>query len=329
MAKKKVKTQSSTVCRVNKNSNYTVMSNFHLRSKNMSLKAIGLLSKILSLTDEWDYSVAGLTSICKEGETTIKTALAELKEWGYLHIEKLMPNQTKSGRIEYVYDFYEYSAKDDPSSPEYKVVSPKKAAGQEVEKQGIEILPLEIQAVENQGQLNTNNQILKNQVLSNQVSTNQSISESETAEPLVKKTDKQIDRYLQEQQIYTEIVRQNIGYSDYADWIRLFVKDSSMSTEELDEIIGIIVRAICSRKKTDIICGQEYPREVIKSAMLRVDRTCVENALETMRQTDDIRNYEKYLISTLFNEANGRHFKDNAVQRNIDYAVRRDFHKTY
>lgn len=104
--KKTEKTQPSSVCRVNKNSNYTVMSNFHLRSKTLGLKAVGLLSKVLSLTDEWDYSVAGLASICREGETAIKSALAELKDRGYLTVTKLKPNQTKSGRIEYVYDFY-------------------------------------------------------------------------------------------------------------------------------------------------------------------------------------------------------------------------------
>lgn len=118
-SKKPAKTQDSTVCRVNKSDNYTVMSNFHLRSMNISLKAIGLLSKVLSLPKGWDYSISGLTSICKEKKSAIRSTLAELKHWGYLEVTKLMPNETKSGRIEYVYDFYEYSAKDDPNSPEY------------------------------------------------------------------------------------------------------------------------------------------------------------------------------------------------------------------
>lgn len=111
---KRTKTTPSSVCRVNKNANYTVISNYHLRSMNLSLKAIGLLSKVLSLPEEWDYSISGLTSICKEKETAIKAALDELKYWGYLKVTKLMPNETNSGRIEYVYDFYEYSEKDKP-----------------------------------------------------------------------------------------------------------------------------------------------------------------------------------------------------------------------
>jgi len=120
-----------SVCRVNKNDNYTTMSNYHLRDKRLSLKAIGLLSKVLSLPDDWDYSISGLVAICKEQRSSVETALKELKEYGYLIVDKLMPNETESGRIEYVYNFYE---------------NPK----QEVEKQGVDF-----QGVENHEQLNT------------------------------------------------------------------------------------------------------------------------------------------------------------------------------
>ena len=126
------------VFRVNKNSNYSTISNHHLREKNMSLKAKGLLTVMLSLRDDWDYSIAGLSSICKENETAIKSTLKELREFGYLKVTKLMPNQTENGRIKYIYDIFE--------QPQGK---------QDVEKQGVENLPLEIQHVENHGQLNT------------------------------------------------------------------------------------------------------------------------------------------------------------------------------
>ncbi len=126
------------IIRVNKTSNYTVMSNAHFREKDMSLKAKGLLSLMLSLPDSWNYSVSGLCAICKENETAIKTTLNELKAFGYLEVKKLMPNESASGRIEYEYTVFE--------CPQ----------NQAVEKQGVENLPLEILPVENQGQLNTN-----------------------------------------------------------------------------------------------------------------------------------------------------------------------------
>lgn len=72
------------VIRVEKNTNYTTMSNYHLRDKKLSLKAIGLLSKILSLPEKWDYTVAGLASICKEGRDAVQTALMELEAAGYI-----------------------------------------------------------------------------------------------------------------------------------------------------------------------------------------------------------------------------------------------------
>ena len=126
-----------SVIRVQKTKNYTVMSNYHFKEKTMSLKAKGLLSLMLSLPDNWNYSIAGLVAICKENETAIKSTLKELQEFGYVSIEKILPNKTESGRIEYAYNIFE---------------KPK----QEGEKQGVENLPLEIQRVENQVQLNTN-----------------------------------------------------------------------------------------------------------------------------------------------------------------------------
>lgn len=122
------------VIRINKTVDYTVMSNAHFKEKEMSLKAKGLLSLMLSLPDNWDYSIAGLVAICKENETAIKSTLNELKSFGYLVVTKRNPNETESGRFEYEYNIYE--------QPQEK---------QSEEKQGVEIQPLE-----NQGQLNTN-----------------------------------------------------------------------------------------------------------------------------------------------------------------------------
>ena len=127
--------------RVHKTKDYTVMSNTHFREKEMSLKAKGLLSLMLSLPDDGNYSVAGLVAICKENEAAINSTLDELKKFGYLSVTKLLPNQTKSGRIEYVYDIYEI---------------PFERKKQEVKKQGLENQGVEFQGVENPTQYNTN-----------------------------------------------------------------------------------------------------------------------------------------------------------------------------
>ena len=95
------------VIRINKTKNYVVMSNEHLQRKDMSLKAKGLLSLMLSLPEEWIYSIDGLCSLCMENETAIKSALNELKEHGYLTVKKVMPTTENGGRISYEYNIYE------------------------------------------------------------------------------------------------------------------------------------------------------------------------------------------------------------------------------
>lgn len=143
------------VIRVNKTADFTVMSNMHFKEREMSLKAKGLLSLMLSLPDNWDYSISGLAAICKESETAIKSTLSELKKFGYLAITKKFPNETGTGRIEYIYNIYEHPQK------------------QEGEKQGVENQPLEIQALEKQG---VENQALENQ---GQLNTNQLTTKKE------------------------------------------------------------------------------------------------------------------------------------------------------
>lgn len=90
------------VFRVEKNTNYTTMSNYHLRDRNLTLKAKGLLSLCLSLPETWDYSVRGLVAICKEGKDSIVKILQELEQYGYLERHQLRRDDGKMGGIEYV-----------------------------------------------------------------------------------------------------------------------------------------------------------------------------------------------------------------------------------
>lgn len=124
------------IFRVEKNKDYTVMSNYHLREKEMSLKAKGLLSWMLSNNDDWDYSISGIVANCKENETAIKTALNELQEFGYLEVKKLVPDKDNP-TIHYEYIIHEKSVKS-------------------TNNQDIDFLGVENLALENQAQRNTN-----------------------------------------------------------------------------------------------------------------------------------------------------------------------------
>lgn len=90
-----------SVMRVHKTANFTVMSNYHFKEKKMSLKAKGLLSLMLSLPEDWDYSVAGLTTLSKDGKDGVMTALAELEKFGYLTRTRLVNDKGQFDGIEY------------------------------------------------------------------------------------------------------------------------------------------------------------------------------------------------------------------------------------
>ena len=134
------------VFKVKKTKNFTIMSNHHLQNRNLSLKAKGLLSYMLSLPEDWDYSLPGLLANYKERITSLKSALTELKQNGYLSVTKLYPNQTESKKFEYVYNIYE-----EPHLEPY------------IQKQDTENLDLDFQSLEKDTQINTNIQSIKEQ----------------------------------------------------------------------------------------------------------------------------------------------------------------------
>lgn len=93
------------VIRVNKTKDYTVMANYHFRDKNLSLKAKGLLSMMLSLPDGWGYSVEGLVKLSTDGRDSINATLQELEKHGYLKRGRVRDANGKLGQA--VYDIFE------------------------------------------------------------------------------------------------------------------------------------------------------------------------------------------------------------------------------
>ena len=133
------------------------MSNTHLKDKRLSLKAIGLLSVVLGLPEDWHYTVNGLVGIVKDGKDSVESAIKELKKNGYLRVEKIYPNEN-SNRIQYQYTFFE--------NP------------QEVDFQGVETQGVETQGVENPytykytnkqntNKLNTKEKIIQKKIFQN------------------------------------------------------------------------------------------------------------------------------------------------------------------
>lgn len=190
------------IFRINKNTDFTVMSNVHLKDMNLSLKAKGLMSLMLSLPEEWDYSINGLTQICKEECTAIESALKELKTFGYLIITKVLPNKSNTGRIEYEYNIFE--------------------TPQRVEKQGVEILPLEIQGVENHPQSNTNNKITNNKILNNNTNMKTLMS---LVDPPQKETKKPENKETKNEKIIKNLLRYVDLEESYKEYIHRWLQE--------------------------------------------------------------------------------------------------------
>ena len=125
------------VFRVEKTKDFTIMCNHHLRNTELSLKAKGLLSLMLSLPEDWDYTTKGLAHICKDGVDSITTALKELERHGYLTRQRLRYENGQLGDIE-------YTIHEKPVNAE-KQVNPKQVKPEQAEP-----------GQENPAQLNTN-----------------------------------------------------------------------------------------------------------------------------------------------------------------------------
>ena len=130
--------------KVNKTRDYTIIPNIHLKERKMSLKSKGLLTLMLSLPDDWNYSLKGLVSLCSESESAVKSSLQELKEFGYLRIQKLVPKKG-NGKFEYIYEIFE-----SPLKKEERQRVNKKVENLQLENQPDENVPVENLKVENQ-----------------------------------------------------------------------------------------------------------------------------------------------------------------------------------
>ena len=118
----------STVFRVEKTANYTVMSNTHLKDRRLSYKSKGLLSVILSLPPDWDYTITGLSVIAADGIDSVKTAIKELEQYGYITRTQLRDERGRMAQNEYrVYE----NPTDNPDYVSLEQVSPEQDAPDE------------------------------------------------------------------------------------------------------------------------------------------------------------------------------------------------------
>ena len=262
-----------SVFRVEKNKGYTVMSNHHLRNKNLSLKAKGLLSQMLSLPVDWDYTLAGLAKINKEKIDAIRAAIRELEEAGYITRVRERDEKGRLRGTDYV--IYEYPQTADGSISEEPILENPMLDNPTLEKP-----TLEEPTLDNPTQLNKDKQIKE-----------ELIKESN---PIFSgKMDRREGGV--EYKEYEHRIKKNISYD-------ILLQDKRIDQSLVDEIVELILEILCSRRKTIRIAGDDYPADLVKERLLKLNSEHMRYVLDCMAEnTSQVRNIKQYLKAVIFN----------------------------
>ena len=286
------------VFRVERNTGYTVMSNHHLRNKELTLKAKGLLSQMLSLPEDWDYTLAGLSHINREKIDAIREAVKELEKAGYIVRSRERDEKGRLRGADYV--IYEQPQ---PKEPEAATSSeqPPTSDLPTLNNPTLEKPTQEKPTLENPTQLNKD--ISSKEQSITDLSSTHSIpfhslnplpyEQDEAATPPERKrTEAKTNSAIE---IYREIIKDNIDYD-------ILIQDPKMDKDRLDEIVEIMLETVCTARKTIRIAGDDYPAELVKSKFMKLNSSHVEFVLDCMREnTTKIRNIKQYLKAVLFN----------------------------
>ena len=252
------------------------MSNFHLRDPNLSNKARGLLSTMLSLPDNWDYTTRGLAKICKDGVDGITAQLKELEQYGYLIRHRIRDTGGRIVDMEYI--IYERPHTASPDTEKPYMVKP----------------DMGLPCLENPAQINIDKRSIdeSNTDLSN---THSIPSDAVRPSVLAVLEAKRKETEYRDMDDYREIVKENICY-DY------LLSDMPYDHDRLEEILELIVETVCSTKRYIRVAGSDCPAEVVRSRLLKLDMEHIKFVFDCLKEnTTKIRNIKQYLLTTLFN----------------------------
>ena len=251
------------VFRIEKTRDYTVMSNYHLRDMSLALKAKGLLSLMLSLPENWDYTMKGLARICKDGIDSISGGIRELEAHGYLIRSRVRGANGQLGSIE-------YTILEQPKAPSPTQEKP-------IRENPVQANPmLDAPIQENPAQLN-----------------------KEESSPILSSPPVPRERSgqdgMRKRESYRALILENIEYDVLSQNVQL-------DKDRLDELVELMVDTVCSNREMIRVAGDDYPAEVVRSRFLKLNASHIEYVLDRMREnTTYVRNIKKYLLAALYN----------------------------
>ena len=281
-----------SVFRVEKTKGYTVMSNHHLRNHTLSLKAKGLLSQMLSLPDDWDYTLQGLAQINKESIDAIREAVRELERAGYI---KRSRERDERGCLRgTVYTIYEQPhAEPTPEEPtqEKPALDNPTLEKPALDNPTLEKPMLDKPTLENPTQLNTES-TKKRKRQSKDLSITDSIPfPSGFPDVTAQKRTEAKESF----ERYRDLILENIDYD-------VLASDPHVDRELLDEIVALVQETVCSTRSRIRVAGNDYPTEVVRSKLLKLNSEHIRFVMDCLKQnTTRIRNIRQYLLTALFN----------------------------
>ena len=268
------------VFRIERTRDYTVMSNHHLRNANLSLKAKGLLSMMLSLPEEWNYTTRGLAAICKEGVDAIGSALKELETAGYIVRRQLRGANGRITDTEYI--IYEQP------QPKKLDMLPSDVVSPDTENPDMVKPDTEKPAELNIEKSNTEKSITYG-------SSTDFIPFRETAAERPPERKGRDAMSVTEIENYRELILENIEYDCLKQRYPLYLDD-------LNEIVELLVETVCAKRKTTRISGADFPHEIVRSRFLKLDSSHIEFVMDCLQKnTTQVHNIKQYLLAVLFN----------------------------
>ena len=285
------------VFRVERTNNYTVMSNYHLRDKTISFKAKGLLSMMLSLPENWDYTLAGLARISLEGKDAIRAAVVELEKAGYIHRSQTTDKAGKFGSNEYIIREYPVSHEPPPEGP---------SSAQPLPENPTTGTPSTVSTLTGLTTQINKDPVKKEKEITDSVSiesfpfpssppTTSTPAAAEPPEAKGRKGRRSSGMSQGEMDAYRGVIRENIGYDD-------FVRERPYDAGQLDEMVELMVEAVCSKKKNLRVAGNDFPQAVVKSRLLKLDSEHIRFVFDCLREnTTQVRNMKQYLLTVLYN----------------------------
>ncbi len=328
---------TTTVFRVEKNKNYTTISNHHLQDRNLSLKAKGLLTLILSLPPDWDMTLKGLVSLSGDGVDSVRSGIQELEKAGYLRRSRSRNNLGQLLCTEYT--IYEHAVTENVAS-ETEIDDNLNIIYSEESHIGKSNVDKNSHIGKSDVDKNTTENLDDSQIgFSNVGKSN--IGKSNTIKYLNNKDTYNINNYpyqstyssklyrepkensidemeeaqtlYEERKAYEEIIKQNISYD-------LLTEQKETSRDFLDLCIQIMVDAVTSNKPYIKIKGQDIPKEAVKSVLLKLDDENISYVNMCLSESKTaIKNMQSYILTALYCSQHGGDTYFNQLVKH-DYA---------